>query len=197
MKVVDVIFALFCGWMVNWVAFDFLKSFGIDFGLWRWLLSWVLPVIFLTCLWIAFLIGKKLLFVFQAAKFFLVGVFATVVDLKVFDLLLLLFSSLAGALIIPKGISFLAATSLKYWGNKHWAFEKHEKEELIKEISQFFVVTVVGLLLDTGSFLYFVKIMGPQFNLTLHIWTEFSVIFAALIAATWNFLGYKFLVFKK
>jgi len=197
MKVVDIIFALICGWMLNWVAFDVLKSFGIDFGLWRWLLSWVLPLAALACLWLAYLIGRKILFVFQVAKNILVGAFATVVDLKFFEILVWLFSPSAGMLIISKGISFLLSTSLKYWGNKHWTFEKHEKEDLLKEISQFFIVTAVGLILDIGSFFYFVKIMGPQFSLTPHIWTEFSVIFAAIIAAVWNFLGYKFLVFKK
>jgi len=207
MKAIDFIFALVCGWMLNWVTFDILKGFGIDFGLWRWLLSWVLPLASLVCLWLAYLIGKKMVFVFQAAKHILVGAFATVVDLKVFEALVLLFTSFAGISIILKGISFLLSTSLKYWGNKHWAFsapggsasggEEFEKEPLLKEVAAFFSVTIVGLILDIGLFFYFSKIMGPQFGVTLHIWTEFSVIFAALIAAIWNFLGYKFLVFKK
>lgn len=196
MKVVDSIFALICGWMLNWFAFGFLKSFGIDFGLWRWLLSWVFPLIALVCLWLAYLIGRKILFVFQAAKFFLVGIFATIIDLKFFEILAWLFSSFVGMLIISKAISFLLATFLKYWGNKHWAFQKSEKES-IKEIVLFLMVTVIGLALDVSAFYYFLSIMGPQFNLSLHIWTEFSVIFAAIIAAAWNFLGYKFLVFKK
>lgn len=197
MKAIDVIFALACGWMLNWVVFDILQSFGIDFGLWRWLLSWVLPIIAFVCLWLAYLIGRKFLFVFQAAKHILVGAFATVVDLKIFEGLVILFSGAVGITLVFKGISFLFSTTLKYWGNKHWAFEKFEKEELVKEISQFFIVTVIGLILDTGSFFYFTKIMGSQFGLSFHIWTEFSVIFAAIIAAVWNFLGYKFLVFKK
>ncbi|MEK7562667.1 MAG: GtrA family protein [Patescibacteria group bacterium] len=197
MKVIDIVFALICGWMVNWIAFDILESFGINFGLWRWLLSWVLPIIALACLWVAFVIGKKRLLVFQAAKHILIGAFATVVDLKIFEGLVILFSSTASVLMVFKGISFLLSTSLKYWGNKHWAFEKFEKESLSKEILQFIIITLVGLVLDTGSFFYFTKIMGVQFGLSFHLWTEFSVIFAAIIAAVWNFCGYKFIVFKK
>jgi len=197
MRIIDIIFALVSGWMVNWVAFDILRGFGVDFGLWRWLLSWVFPIIALSFLWLSHLIGRKILFVFQAAKHILVGAFATVVDLKIFEGLAILFSSAIGFSLIFKGISFLLSTSLKYWGNKHWAFEKHEKETPLKEISQFFIVTLIGLALDTGSFFYFTKIMGVQFSLTPHLWTEFSVIFAAIIAAVWNFTAYKFLVFKK
>lgn len=199
MKAIDFIFALVCGWMVNWVAFGFLKSFGVDFGLWRWLLSWVLPAISLICLWSAYIVGKKILFVFQAVKHLLVGIFTTVIDLKIFEFLVWFFSTLVIAVnpIISKGVSFLVSISIKYWGNKYWAFGKHEKKGLFREVSQFFIVTAVGLAIDTGSFFYFTKIIGPQFNLTPHIWTQFSVIFAALISAAWNFLGYKFIVFKK
>lgn len=197
MKAIDFVFALICGWMLNWVVFDVLKSFNIDFGLWRWLLSWVLPLLALVFLWLAYLIGRKVLFIFQAAKHILVGAFATVIDLKIFEALLIMFPPLAEISLVPKGISFLLSTSLKYWGNKYWAFEKHAKDEVFREISQFFIVTVVGLVLDTGSFFYFTKIMGPQFGLTPHVWTEFSVISAAVIAAFWNFTAYKFLVFKK
>ncbi len=198
MKVTDIIFALISGWMVNWVAFDFLKGYGVDFGLWRWLLSWVLPIVSLTFLWIAYLASRKLLFVYQGAKHLLVGAFATVIDLEIFELLVWVFSLAAVVSpIFSKGISFLISTSVKYWGNKHWAFGKFEKEELPKEIFQFFIVTVVGLGLDIGSFFYFTKIMGPQFGTPLSVWVELSVILAAIVAALWNFCGYKFLVFKK
>jgi hypothetical protein len=39
--------------------------------------------------------------------------------------------------------------------------------------------------------------MGPQFSIQTKIWEELSIILAALVAAIWNFLGYKFIVFKK
>lgn len=198
MKIIDIIFALICGWMLNWIAFDFMKGYGVDFGLWRWLLSWVLPVISLTVLWLAFLIGRKLLFVFQGAKHLLVGAAATVVDLKIFEFLVWIFSlSFVVSPIFSKGVSFLFSTTIKYWGNKHWAFEHFEKENRLKEISQFFVVTIVGLALDVSAFFYFSNILGAQFNVPSALWTKLSVIFSAIVAALWNFLGYKFLVFKK
>jgi putative flippase GtrA len=98
--------------------------------------------------------------------------------------------------LFSKAISFIIATLTKYWANKHWAFEKHEKEG-IKEMAQFFIVTLIGLALDLLAFYYFIKIMGPQFQMPVKVWTELSIILAALAAALWNFLGYKFIVFKK
>ncbi len=219
MKIIDIIFALTFGRVIGFLIGDFLREWDINIGFYWTLVIWlILPIISLVCLWLAFLIGKKLLFVFQGAKFFLVGAVATVVDLKIFEFLFwtraLFFmknsarpSTFIGALvfiflilgnpIIAKSISFIVSTFLKYWGNKYWAFQKHEKENMHKEIVQFFIITFVGLLIDVSFFYYFTKIMGPQFTIPIGVWLKLSVIFAALAAALWNFLGYKFLVFKK
>ncbi len=192
MKVVDILFALICGRIVAQIAHDFLIGYGIEIGYYKWILYFTLPIISLVCLWLAYLIGKKLLFVFQAAKYILIGVFVTIVDLKLFELLIWIINPIAS-----KVISFLISTFIKYWGNKHWTFEKPGKDVIWQEIFQFIIVSVVGLGLDIGSFYYFTKIMGPQFGTPESLWIKLSVIFAALVAATWNFIGYKFLVFKK
>lgn len=199
MKVIDIIFALVCGWIVAWLAHDFLKGYGIEIGSYKWLLYFSLPIFSLACLWLAYLIGKKLLFVFQAAKYILVGIFVTIIDLKLFEFLVWIFSLFLTAInpVISKGISFLISTYIKYWGNKHWTFEKPEKEGIRQEIFQFVIVTIIGLTIDVSSFFYFTKIMGPQLGTPEDVWIKLSVIFAALVAAVWNFLGYKFLVFKK
>jgi len=199
MKVIDIIFALVCGRVVAWIAADFLKGYGIEITVpYRLLLYYALPVFSLFCLWIAFLIGKKLLFIYQVAKFLLIGAFAAVVDIKIFQLSTWLFSlSIIVSPLIPKATSFLIATLTKYWGNKHWAFEKHGKESIKKEVIQFFTITLVSLALDVASFYYLTKVLGPQFQAPVKVWTELSIILAALSAALWNFLGYKFIVFRK
>jgi len=204
-KIVDVIFALIAGRIIGFLADDFLMEWGVNTGIYWDLVIWIaFPLFSLFCLWMAFLIGDhpsrrasdgqgKFLFVFQAAKFFLVGAVATVLDLKIFEFLVWFFS----IYILAKVISFIIATFLKYWGNKYWAFLKHEKENIHKEIIRFFLITFIGLIIDVAVFYYLTRIMEPQFALSYVIWTKLSVIFAGVAAALWNFLGYKFLVFKK
>jgi putative flippase GtrA len=198
-KVIDIIFALICGRVLAFVANDFLKEYGMDAGIYRWTFIILLPLLSLFGLWVAFLIGKKLLFVFQGAKHILIGIFATVADLKFFEFLSFIFSLMFLTVNpnISKGVSFLVATSIKYWGNKYWAFEKPEKDGIKKEVAQFLVITAVGLVIDVGSFYYFNKVMGPQFGMSFAFWQKVSVILAAIVSAVWNFLGYKFIVFKK
>lgn len=202
MKVTDIIFALISGRILGFLVGDFLREWGIHIGFYWILVIWlVLPVVSLACLGVAYWAGKKLLFVFQGAKFLLVGAVATVIDLKIFEFLVWIFP----IYILAKGISFIISTSLKYWGNKHWAFQRHEsfdtirdkQENIYKEVIQFFTITLVGLIIDVGFFYYFTNIMGPQFQIPNVVWTKFSVIFSAVVAAVWNFLGYKHLVFKK
>ena len=182
----DIIFASLAGLLVSWLAIDFLGLYGLAFVV-------IFPILSVIGLYITEYIGEKKPFVKQIGKFFLIGSFADVIDIKVFQLLFWL----APFSLTFKTISFLTATFVKYWVNKHWAFEKPEKDGIKKEAIQFFGVTLIGLTLNVSSFYYFTKILGTQFGLSSIIWTELSIIFAALVAAVWNFLGYKFLVFKK
>ena len=179
----DVIYAIICGLAVAWIALDF-------FGFSGWILFIILPILSIIGLWLTELIGKKLLFVHQAGKFGLAGAFADVIDIKVFQFLFWLvpFSS------IVKSISFLVATAVKYWTNKHWAFKQHKNDDTNREAINFFVITFVGLGLNVVSFYFFGRI---KTGLPDKMWQELSIIFSALVAAVWNFCGYKFIVFKK
>ena len=86
MRPIDVILALIFGRILGFLVGDFLGEWGIKSGFYYLVLVWViLPLVTLLCLWIAHLIGKKVLFLFQVAKFLLVGAIATVVDLKLFE----------------------------------------------------------------------------------------------------------------
>jgi putative flippase GtrA len=195
MRITDIIFALVCGRVVGFLVSDFLKGWGVHVGFWYEVVIWlVLPFVSLFCLWVAFLIGKKFLFVFQAAKFLLVGAVATIVDLKLFEWLVVAFFLYY---LVAKSISFIVATALKYWGNKYWAFLKHEKEHVGKEVAQFFVITLIGLVIDVSVFYYATKIASSQFSIPPALWIKVSVIIAACASAVWSFLGYKFFVFKK
>lgn len=200
MRKKDTIFAIVCGLAVAWIAADFFKG---PEGYPGWFFFFIVPALSVIGLWLVDLIGKKILFVKQAGRFALAGAFADVIDIKVFQLLFLL----APFSLVFKGISFLIATVVKYLANKHWAFPARigyaegvaggRKNDIIKELIQFFVVTLGGLILNVGSFYYFTKIMGPQFSMPVKAWTELSIIFSALVVAIWNFSGYKFIVFKK
>lgn len=208
MKLLDIIITIICGEALALVMADFLKEYEGIFEIAKWTFLFLFPVLAIIVFWLADLIGKRIVFVSQLIKNVLVGILATLIDLKVFSLLIWFFGlELAIVAGVSKGISFLISISAKFIGNKYWAFsvqggsasggEKTQKEGIKEEFSRFLIVTFIGLLIDVGSFFYFSKIMGPQFGISFDIWVKISVVLAAIAAAAWNFLSYKFIVFKK
>jgi len=197
MKKIDIIIAALAGEGVAWLVSGILRDYGIEMEFFGPVLAIFLPVFALFCLWISYLIGKKFLFVFQIAKFLLIGILATLVDLGVFKFLGFIFLGTKLTDVIFKGVSFLVATFAKYWGNKFWAFEKMERSGLGREITQFYVVTAIGLGINVGIFSFVVNVIGPQFGMLLEGWKTIGVIIASIVVSVWNFLGYKFIVFKK
>ncbi len=203
MKKADIILALISGEGVAWIAYSLLKGaevesvFGLAISSLLWTLFVIFPVLSLFGLWISYLIGKKYLFIFQVAKFLLVGVLAVLVDLGVLNILMSLFGVAAGwGFVLFKAVSFIVATFSKFWGNKFWAFEKAETEKMGKELLQFYVVTLVGMAVNVGVASFIVNSVGPQLGLNLQVWANIGAIVAAVAGAAWNFLGYKFVVFK-
>ncbi|MCX6720973.1 MAG: GtrA family protein [Candidatus Staskawiczbacteria bacterium] len=126
----------------------------------------------------------------QGIKHIITGGFADLVDIGAFILLFLFIPYQT----IVKAVSFLIAATIKYFGNKYWAFDSPEKDGTGKEAVQFLVITLIGLLINVASFSIFVRI---NIGLNTELWRQLSVIFAMFITAIWNFCGYKFLVFKK
>jgi putative flippase GtrA len=200
MKKSDIIIALATGEVVALFFMDLLKILFAKGGIVAmslYSLPVVFPILSVFCLWIAYLIGKKFLFIFQLAKFLLIGALATIFDLGTLSIFIDVFAISAGIYYsVFKGISFIVATVAKYFFDKFWAFEKKETGQMAGEFTKFFLVTLVGLVINV-AIASFVVAMGPQFNLPKDSWAKIGGIVAVLFTFAWNFVAYKFIVFKK
>jgi len=194
MKPYDFYFSTITGFCVAIVFAGFAEASQFDYLAWH--LFWLFPMMSFLGLWICEILGKKFHFVHQAGKFFLVGAFSAIVDIKVYQFFAWGLAFLLAGSIISKCISFLVATAVKYGGNKIWVFQKKGRDGIKKEVIQFSFITLIGMIIDVFVFYCATTWLQPQ-NIPTHVWTEISIIIAALVAAIWNFLGYKFIVFKK
>ncbi|MCK4781382.1 GtrA family protein [Candidatus Parcubacteria bacterium] len=173
------------------------KNIGWDFDLIKFT-PIILPVLAVLGIIFANYLGKKILAIFQAAKFALTGTLNTFIDLGVLNLLMLVFGVSSGMLYsVFKGMSFIAATINSYLWNKFWTFEKKETAVSTKESSQFFAVAGIGLIINVAVASFVVNIIGPQFGIFPELWANIGGVIATLTAMFWNFVGYKFIVFKK
>ncbi len=137
-------------------------------------------------------------FFFQLAKFGLIGVANTVVDLGIYNLFIYMSDVSSGYLIaVFKSFSVLAAIVNSYVWNKFWSFEKKEVRNIGEEFTQFLMVSLVGLLLNVGITAFVVNVIGAPAGVADKTWANIGGLAASVLVLTWNFVGYKFFVFKK
>lgn len=141
---------------------------------------------------------KNTLVFFQASKFVLVGILNTLIDLGVLNLLILATGIASGlGYSAFKGISFAVAVINSYFWNKFWTFKSAGTGKAGKEFLQFLVVSTVAFFINVGIASFVVNVIGPQFGTGAKMWANVGAIAATFCAMFWNFMGYKFIVFKK
>jgi putative flippase GtrA len=193
----DIIIALVIGELIALFSLGILKNIGIQLEWLYWVWPIIVPIGALFGLVIAYFLGKKFIILWQAAKFILVGALNTFVDLGILNILILISGISSGLFFsVFKGISFIVAVINSYFWNKYWTFKKKESVAPGKEFGQFLAVSVIGFGINVGIASLVVNLIGPQFGLSEKIWANIGAIAATLSGMTWNFLGYKFIVFK-
>ncbi len=156
-------------------------------------------------------IARKIPLVWQLAKFLVIGVMNTLVDIGVLALITILVSNslpsemtwftLASLVVtyysLYKAISFVIANINSFFWNKYWTFGSIKSTEPSHQFFQFFLVSLIGFAIN-------VTIASLAFSTVIST-GSFTVAQAGLIGAAlgsvlglaWNFVGYKFFVFKK
>lgn len=162
-----------------------------------WWLPAILPLVFLVGVLLGRVLAKFIGIVFQIVRFGEVGALNTVIDFGILNILIWMTGITGGLAIAPLNIaSFFCATTNSYIWNRIWTFGKREKASG-GEFLQFLVVSGVGLGLNTGIVVLGTGWLDPLAGLSGGAWANVMKVAATLVSMTWNFLGYKFIVFKK
>lgn len=169
---------------------SFLRSFG-NLGV-----SIALFLLTLVGFLILWFFSRWLPLLRQVTKFIIVGGLNTFLDFAVFNFLIASSGIAAGlGLDFFKGISFLVAVTNSYFWNKYWTFESKTKKEL--EFIQFVVIGAIGLFLNIGALSLIVNSIGAPGAVSPTLWANIGALVATAASLMWNFLGYKFIVFRK
>lgn len=152
-----------------------------------------------SLLFLASLIGKYIPVVYQFAKFAAVGSLNSMIDLGVFNLETFLLGHLPTTTVfsIFKAISFIAATTNSFFWNKFWTFESKTKIKT-QEAAKFYAVAISGGLINV----YTATLVKQSFSafafVSANFWVNIVAPLSGVVAALiWDFLGYKFFVFRK
>ncbi|MBI1755137.1 GtrA family protein [Candidatus Azambacteria bacterium] len=168
-------------------------------------------IMFAVCaplgLWVASLFARKRLVLFQIGKFGIVGTANFIVDVASFHAIILfsggvkprdLFVVLGLAVTtwtLFKVLSFVVATSHSFLWNKLWTFGERDMEKTEIEYAHFLMVSIAGLLIN-GAVFSVVFALRPDSSAEA-LWGTLGAAAGAMAGMAWNFVGYKFFVFKK
>ena len=164
-----------------------------------WAGIFVFPLLAVIGIYIAFQIGNKIPVFFQLTKFLVVGTLNTLMDIGVLNLLIFTSGIAAGPWFsVFKALGFMGALFNSYLWNKTWTFKaKPLFEGDKKEFLAFAAIAAVGFFLNVGIATFIVNGIGPQFGLSAKLWASVGALTATAAVFTWNFIGFKVIVFKK
>jgi len=144
---------------------------------------------------------KKYPIIPQFAKFVLIGFMNFFIDIAVLNLEMFLSGKSEGIYYTAfKAFSFLCAVIFSYFFNKYWAFQDKKKTEQAKQFSQFLFVSVIGMAINVTAASIFVNSIAPSITfitLSGKLWGNLGAVCGSAAGLLWNFVGYKFWVFKK
>lgn len=133
----------------------------------------------------------------QFVKFGIVGGLNAMIDLGVLNLLIY-FSGIAAGFwySVFKSASFLTAVTNSYFWNKYWTFRSESGVGGV-EFSKFLLVNLFTFALNVGAASVLVNVVGAPAGFSLELWANIGAVSAVFISMFINFLGMKFIVFKK
>lgn len=200
----DLSLSLLCGFLAGIFLLIIVKNPYItefkalnQLGALLWFLPFVFAFLFFAAIAVAKTLFRRVLFLMQVGKFAETGVLNTLIDIGVLNFLMRTTGIVLGnGLILLNIISFSLATINSYFWNKFWAFENKESAKG-KEFVSFFVVSLIGMGINTGIVYLGSNFISPFFGLSDAAWVNVIKILATFVSMVWNFVGYKFIVFKK
>lgn len=133
-------------------------------------------------------------------RFGATGVLNTATDFVVLNCLLTGFATLGDThnvvYMVAKTLSFLVAVVQSYFLNKYWVFRAGGHGKNMEETARFFTVSLAGLAINiAASSLVFAALAAATVTDT-RIRANIGAITGTLAVLAWNYVGYKFFVFK-
>jgi len=197
----DYLVGAIAGFITALLVLPSLKNIQVGNLVFKISLPFVVPILWVIGLWKAKFLSRWFLVAYQFGKFVIVGFLNTAIDFGVLNIISMSSGVTAGFLIGGVNIpGFILAATNSYFWNKFWVFGGSSKESEKKDYSDFFtffLVVLIGLFINGGIVILVTTFVNPMFGLSPERWLNIAKVGATVISLFWNFVGFKFLVFKK
>jgi putative flippase GtrA len=125
-------------------------------------------------------------------RFAIVGAIGALVDFSIFNLLAVIFPE--GKNLVFQSISFTVAVISNFLWNRYWTYPDSRSKHITRQLTQFFVVNTIGLIIRTfiysGFEFLFLKLFTTMTSIPLTpevISKNFALAGAIGIVMIWNF----------
>jgi len=131
----------------------------------------------------------------QLSKFILVGILNTSIDFGILNLLIFATGYDKGLPVaLLNSVSFSCAIVNSYYWNKTWVFRGSQQHR--GEFPQFLVVTIISAIVSSLIVGAMTQYINPPGHLSSEQWANVAKAVSVVFAVVWNFLGFKFVVFR-
>lgn len=181
--------------LVIWRIFNYVgvpEIHGIPWGA----LALVLPLLWILGVLLGYFLGQWLEFFNEFGRFAVIGFTNAGVDFGVFNIMLAVtgYTQGLGYSIIKTG-SFFVALICSYILNKFWTFGGASGGR--GEFGKFVAVTIVSFVINVAVSSLIATYIHPLFGMNPIQWANISNIVGVAVGLGFNFVGFKFAVFKK
>lgn len=146
----------------------------------------------------AYWMSKRFPVMIQFVKFGITGGLNALIYLGVLNLLISATGIAAGFYYsVFVSVAFMVAVTNSYFWNKYWVFRASGSGGGGGEFIKFVLVNLVGFLINVGAASFVVNVIGAPAGVSKELWANFGAVSAVVITLFWNFIGIKFIVFKK
>ena len=156
-----------------------------------------MPLLALAGIAIARLLFSRSPGLWQFVKFGLIGVSNTIINFGVYNYLINWTGTTAFTakiyLALFSALAFFAAFINSYIWNSHWAFAS-KQSRTVSEFEKFFLITLCGVVINSAV-IFFVSKAQPM-TISFKLWANIANLWGSFITLFWNFIGFKFIVFK-
>lgn len=196
----DYLIAAIAGFYTALLLLPTFKNIDIGFDYFYIALLFVIPILWIIGLTIARFLAKWMAIFYQFGKFVVVGFANTAIDFGVLNLLSMVTQKTSGFLLGGVNLpGFILAAIHSYFWNKFWVFKKSgepKQKANYGDFLTFAIVVVIGVFINGGTVIFVTTYVDPMFGLTPERWLNIAKVAATVISLVWNFVGFKFFVFK-
>ncbi len=200
-KVTDVLAALLVGVAVAWLVHTLTLTVGLSLAMPVAVVYILLPAGAVLGLLLSSSLGRRIPLTHELTKFGLVGLLNTAIDLGMLNLLMQATGVFSGSLFaFFKGMTFAVAVTNSYFWNRYWTFGAQGSRWATlgpRSYVRFVLVALGGLTVNVTTASLLVNVVGPPSGWPPAAWANVAAVAALTVGATWDFLGYKFVVFRQ